>query len=105
MADPSVAAFMATAQTVRECLHAYGIHSATLQPELLLSSRREGEEGAPVVAAVVMVGGEGEGSSGGESGGEGAGEGGDRAAAAPCQIVCGKGMCGHLMCCHALVQG
>jgi zinc transporter 1 len=32
--DPDIASFMRNAQTFRECLHAYGIHSATLQPEL-----------------------------------------------------------------------
>ncbi|KAF2197989.1 cation efflux protein [Delitschia confertaspora ATCC 74209] len=32
--DESLSAFMQKAQTVSECLHAYGIHSTTLQPEL-----------------------------------------------------------------------
>lgn len=37
---------MKLAQTATECLHAYGIHSATLQPELALNndSNREGAE-------------------------------------------------------------
>ncbi|KAL5120731.1 hypothetical protein ACEQ8H_001210 [Pleosporales sp. CAS-2024a] len=34
MRDPEIASFMEKAKTFRECLHAYGIHSATLQPEL-----------------------------------------------------------------------
>ncbi|KAK3323493.1 cation efflux family protein, partial [Cercophora scortea] len=34
VSDQSVTNFMEKARTVRECLHAYGIHSATLQPEL-----------------------------------------------------------------------
>lgn len=29
-----MAEFMGQASTIRECLHAYGIHSVTLQPEL-----------------------------------------------------------------------
>jgi zinc transporter 1 len=51
-----------------------------------------------MTTAVVVVGGGEEGAEGESSGEEGV----ERAA--PCQIVCGKGMCGHLMCCHALVQ-
>jgi zinc transporter 1 len=34
VSDPDIESFMKKAQTFRECLHAYGIHSATLQPEL-----------------------------------------------------------------------
>ncbi|KAH7081459.1 cation efflux family-domain-containing protein [Paraphoma chrysanthemicola] len=34
VSDPDIASFMSKAKTFRECLHAYGIHSATLQPEL-----------------------------------------------------------------------
>ncbi|KKZ59866.1 CDF family cation efflux system protein [[Emmonsia] crescens] len=36
--DTSLAGFMARAQRIGECLHAYGIHSVTLQPELATSS-------------------------------------------------------------------
>ncbi|KAH8724436.1 cation efflux protein/ zinc transporter-like protein [Phaeosphaeriaceae sp. PMI808] len=39
--DPDIASFMTKAQTFRECLHAYGIHSVTLQPELAPSSEHE----------------------------------------------------------------
>jgi zinc transporter 1 len=35
--EESLDTFMENAKTVGECLHAYGIHSATLQPELLPS--------------------------------------------------------------------
>lgn len=35
VSDPSVAGFLQTAKTINECFHAYGIHSATLQPEVL----------------------------------------------------------------------
>lgn len=34
VSDPDVESFMYKAKVVTECLHAYGIHSATLQPEL-----------------------------------------------------------------------
>ncbi|EOD46997.1 putative cation diffusion facilitator 1 protein [Neofusicoccum parvum UCRNP2] len=36
--EESLSTFMQKAQTVSECLHAYGIHSATLQPELAAPS-------------------------------------------------------------------
>lgn len=32
--DDSLAKFIAQARLINECLHAYGIHSTTLQPEL-----------------------------------------------------------------------
>ncbi|KAJ5622146.1 hypothetical protein N7528_005378 [Penicillium herquei] len=35
VSDPSVAGFLKTAKTINQCFHAYGIHSATLQPEAL----------------------------------------------------------------------
>ncbi|KAJ4317320.1 hypothetical protein N0V94_005005 [Neodidymelliopsis sp. IMI 364377] len=37
VSDPDVEAFMKKAKVISECLHAYGIHSATLQPELPVS--------------------------------------------------------------------
>ncbi|KAJ5090529.1 hypothetical protein N7532_009213 [Penicillium argentinense] len=36
VSDPSVSGFLKTARTINECFHAYGIHSATLQPEVLV---------------------------------------------------------------------
>jgi solute carrier family 30 (zinc transporter), member 1 len=33
MADDDLASFMGRAQIVRQCLHAYGLQSATLEPE------------------------------------------------------------------------
>ncbi|KAF3387427.1 Zinc/cadmium resistance protein [Penicillium rolfsii] len=35
VSDPSVSNFLKTTKTINECFHAYGIHSATLQPEVL----------------------------------------------------------------------
>jgi zinc transporter 1 len=35
VSDDSVENFMKTARVINECFHAYGIHSVTLQPELL----------------------------------------------------------------------
>jgi zinc transporter 1 len=37
IADPSLDHFQAIAKTMNECLHAYGIHSATIQPEIASS--------------------------------------------------------------------
>lgn len=33
--DPSVPDFLKLAKIINECFHAYGIHSATLQPEII----------------------------------------------------------------------
>jgi zinc transporter 1 len=40
VSDPDIASFMEKAQIFSQCLHAYGIHSATLQPELAVSPER-----------------------------------------------------------------
>lgn len=66
---------MEKARLVGECLHAYGIHSATLQPEVLTGGY-EGERGD-----------DGGGNASGRLGEDG-----------KCQIGCGR-VCGGLMCC------
>ncbi|KAF2019779.1 cation efflux protein/ zinc transporter-like protein [Aaosphaeria arxii CBS 175.79] len=45
--EESLKTFMQKAQTFSECLHAYGIHSATLQPELVRSVTETGPATAP----------------------------------------------------------
>jgi zinc transporter 1 len=40
VSEPDIASFMSKAKIFAQCLHAYGIHSATLQPELAGSSGR-----------------------------------------------------------------
>jgi zinc transporter 1 len=42
--DDSLANFMVRAKLINECLHAYGIHSSTLQPELVASIEEAGKE-------------------------------------------------------------
>lgn len=42
--DDSLANFMNQARLINECLHAYGIHSTTLQPELATSIRADSDE-------------------------------------------------------------
>lgn len=43
--DPNITSFMEKAKIISECLHAYGIHSSTLQPELSSSAGRFGGTG------------------------------------------------------------
>jgi zinc transporter 1 len=96
VSDPDVADFMVKAKTIRECLHAYGIHSATLQPELLLPS--------PSSPSALAGGAAPEAGAAGPSTGAAAAVDDDGSAAPGCQILCAKGICGHLMCCGKPVQ-
>lgn len=81
---------MVQAKMINECLHAYGIHSSTLQPELCTP------EGSPVVGAVRGRKRGAEGAIGkGVEEGKGRGDGG---ASTGCRVVCGM-ECGELMCC------
>ena len=81
--------FMNSAKTVAECLHAYGIHSATLQPELPPS------EALTVVASPSPSNTSATASSVRRR----RANGGDGPAAA-CQMACGN-LCQNLMCCNA----
>jgi zinc transporter 1 len=47
VSEPDIASFMKNVQTFRECLHAYGIHSATIQPELAAVTEHEPTSGVP----------------------------------------------------------
>ncbi|KAI5921271.1 cation efflux protein [Camillea tinctor] len=87
--------FMDRARTVSECLHAYGIHSATLQPELssssVLATPAENSQANSLVNVV--------------SGADSAAPSGSsirrrRAEDVACQIVCGN-LCENLTCCNA----
>ncbi|KAK4042860.1 hypothetical protein C8A01DRAFT_13564 [Parachaetomium inaequale] len=101
VSDPDVASFVAKARTIRECLHAYGIHSTTLQPELLMPALSPPPSPLLGVAEAVRMMGQGQGegaTAGGHNGGGGAAE----RPAVPCQIVCGKGLCGPLTCCSTV---
>lgn len=42
VSDPDIASFMQKAKIISECLHAYGVHSATIQPELASSGESRG---------------------------------------------------------------
>ncbi|KAF9634758.1 putative cation diffusion facilitator 1 protein [Lasiodiplodia theobromae] len=117
--DTSLAAFMQKAQTVAECLHAYGIHSATLQPELVVPPQSQmvvsgggeqgvgkGGEGGQGEQQVVEVGAEeGEVVVGGSSTAARAAGLRQRTMAtqgaglAGCRLACGN-VCEPLMCCN-----
>ncbi|KAF1941382.1 cation efflux protein [Clathrospora elynae] len=43
VSDPDIASFMKKARIISQCLHAYGIHSVTLQPELAVPTGLDGE--------------------------------------------------------------
>ncbi|SPN98578.1 related to cation diffusion facilitator family metal ion transporter [Cephalotrichum gorgonifer] len=47
VSDDSVPTFIETGKHINECLHAYGIHSATLQPELSIHNRESREPRSP----------------------------------------------------------
>jgi len=78
VSDPDLVRFMDKAKTISECLHAYGIHSVTLQPEYTLH---------PCFEAVDL-----EGSSSLERSRQ-------SSLGSTCQILCGKGECEGLACC------
>ncbi|OQD73623.1 hypothetical protein PENDEC_c014G04016 [Penicillium decumbens] len=52
VSEPSVASFLNTARTINQCLHAYGIHSATIQPEVM-SETESGESRCQVVCGTL----------------------------------------------------
>jgi len=96
VSNPDVASFMEQAKTISQCLHAYGIHSTTLQPELIQSlDTITVSDPASVTDTTVVPDGDAiieEDSRGGTK----------IAGHNPptCQIVCGKGLCNHLTCCN-----
>lgn len=82
VSDQSMESFLEKARTVNECLHAYGIHSATLQPETV------SEAG----------GGSGNSAPGSLSEGVSSSLRRRRLDPASCQILCSS-LCHNLMCC------
>lgn len=89
VSDDRMTEFMNSAKTVAECLHAYGIHSATLQPELPPSDAStivaSSASNTPSVASSVR--------RRRANGGDGP--------AASCQMACGN-LCQNLMCCTTI---
>ncbi|KAL7937950.1 cation efflux protein [Trichoderma chlorosporum] len=78
----TVKSFADTAKIIMECLHAYGIHSATLQPEVLPAHGPQQAQSSSVS----------------QDAGAGALAARRRNNGASCQIVCGS-QCGEMRCC------
>ncbi|KAJ5201733.1 uncharacterized protein N7498_006396 [Penicillium cinerascens] len=53
VSEPSVESFLETARTINQCLHAYGIHSATIQPEVRSETGSPGELRCQVVCGTL----------------------------------------------------
>ncbi|KAI8957687.1 putative cation diffusion facilitator family metal ion transporter [Daldinia sp. FL1419] len=94
--------FMSRARTVGECLHAYGIHSATLQPELSTptsplpssSNSNNSRDNVSITMENLAAAAAGTGVSSGASIRRRRPE-----ISAPCQIACGN-LCENLTCCN-----
>ncbi|RKU45898.1 hypothetical protein DL546_008514 [Coniochaeta pulveracea] len=86
VSNQSVSEFMEMARTVRECLHAYGIHSTTIQPELAL--------GTPPSEPETLVS-----SSTSDVSGLASRQQRDGLSMGACHLPCGKGICENLKCC------
>ncbi|EFX05457.1 cation efflux family protein [Grosmannia clavigera kw1407] len=56
VSDQSISSFMDKAHTVTECLHAYGVHSVTLQPELSISSQTSAARAASEDSSTPITG-------------------------------------------------
>lgn len=81
--------FIEKARTVNECLHAYGIHSSTLQPETAEDAAQAADATAVTATAA---------SSGSVSEGVGSSLRRRRLDPAACQMICSN-LCHNLMCC------
>lgn len=80
LSNDSISNFTQVARTISECFHAYGIHSVTLQPELV-----EPEEDSGETTALVQS--------------EPDRQSTDKLPKNNCQIVCGE-LCQDFVCCH-----
>ncbi|KAH8764323.1 cation efflux family protein [Diaporthe sp. PMI_573] len=89
VSDQSMSNFIEKARTVNECLHAYGIHSSTLQPETAEDVAQAPQETAVATTAST---------SGSVSEGVGSALRRRRLDPAACQIICSN-LCHNLMCC------
>ncbi|KAK7998569.1 cation efflux system protein czcD [Apiospora marii] len=86
--DTTVESFMGLARTVSECLHAYGIHSVTLQPELPPPGSVYDAGSIELTAQTATAD---------PSGVAGAAR--RRAVPPSCRLTCGKTKCANLGCC------
>ncbi|KAK7738929.1 hypothetical protein SLS63_002266 [Diaporthe eres] len=91
VSDQSMSNFIEKARTVNECLHAYGIHSSTLQPETAEDAAQATRD-ADATAVTTTA------SSGSVSEGVGSALRRRRLDPAACQMICSN-LCHNLMCC------
>lgn len=84
--------FIEKARTVNECLHAYGIHSSTLQPETAEDAAQAPQDAAAATAVTTTA------SSGSVAEGVGSSLRRRRLDPAACQMICSN-LCHNLMCC------
>ena len=92
VSDESMSNFIEKARTVNECLHAYGIHSSTLQPETAEESAQASQDAATATATTASA------SSGSASEGVSSALRRRRLDPAACQMICSN-LCHNLMCC------
>ncbi|KAJ0118050.1 cation diffusion facilitator family metal ion [Diaporthe amygdali] len=92
VSDQSMSNFIEKARTVNECLHAYGIHSSTLQPETAEESTEAPQDATSTAVTTVAA------SSGSVSDGVGSALRRRRLDPAACQMICSN-LCHNLMCC------
>jgi len=84
VSDQSVATFMDKARTINECLHAYGIHSLTLQPEIAVAPQAQATAAGDKRTSLASTTRNRR-----------------RIETAGCQMLCGS-LCENLMCCKSL---
>lgn len=96
VSDQSMSNFIEKARTVNECLHAYGIHSSTLQPETAEDAAQAPPQDAAAAAATAVT--TTTASSGSVSEGVGSALRRRRLDPAACQMICSN-LCHNLMCC------
>ena len=88
--DRTLEGFADKAKIIMECLHAYGVHSATLQPEVLVSSPVTMSDSGPESPITSIDANHRTFSSRQQRGGE-----------RNCQLICGS-LCDGLRCCASI---
>ena len=94
---PDIASFMKKAAIFQQCLHAYGIHSATLQPEFLTGPLGKNDEAINVEGTSV----EGTSTEGIELTRRIPPAMSNLSSQAKCGLPCLGALCQHLKCCHS----
>lgn len=100
-----MSSFLEKARTVNECLHAYGIHSATLQPETVSTTTTQQQQGEALTATATATGNNSDHDHSHNHSGPGSSSISSSSlrrrrldGPAACQIICSN-LCQNLMCC------